>query len=410
MQFTKTEEPNLSKVIRMYPQVSPFVIIKMDAQRRGVKFSKTALSKVNPKIHQVKVRSISREMDALIPASLILRDGTSIITRSNDRLKIREPLEIDVDGEDIVIKDCGEILEKVFFWEKPNYYDKKTNKGIPMWKVINARPQRLDVNPFQFCQLWEGGNWGCKFCGIAGTYKNCDKPKFLEIDDINDTIIEALKEEGRYTNIFLTGGILKTGKELFDDEVDWYIKILEIIGKNFSVRRFPSQLLGAAYSEKQLKRIYKNTGLMSYSANIEVLDREKFRWICPGKSALVGYERWKERLYKAVEIFGKGYVNTGIVGGVEMAKPNGFCSEAEGIEKTLYEAEELMKHGVDVVSTVWRVAQESVFFNQKAPSLEYYIKIAQGLDFLRHKYNLCVDMDNYRRCGNHPDTDLSRIW
>lgn len=69
-----------------------------------------------------------------------------------------------------------------------------------------------------------------------------------------------------------------------------------------------------------------------------------------------------------------------------------------------------MEHGVDVVGTVWRVARESMFFNQKAPSLEYYIKMAQGLARLRNKYNLNADMDNYRRCGNHPDTDLSRIW
>jgi hypothetical protein len=25
------------------------------------------------------------------------------------------------------------------------------------------------------------------------------------------------------------------------------------------------------------------------------------------------------------------------------------------------------------------------------------------------KYNLPVDYDDYRRCGNHPDTDLSRL-
>lgn len=319
MQFLNKQEPGLREIIKMYPEISPFIIIKIDAQRREIEFSNAALAKVNPEIHQVKVRSISREADALLPVALMLRDGTSIITRSNDRLKIRKPLEIDVDDEDIVIKDNGEVLEKIYFWEKPDYYDKKTNKGTPMWKVVNARPQRLDINPFQFCQLWEGENWGCKFCGIAGTYKSCSKPKFLDIEDIDDTISEALKEEGRYTNIFLTGGILKTGKELFDDEVDYYIKILEIIGKKFSVKRFPSQLLGAAYSEKQLMRIYRNTGLMSYSANIEVLDEKMFRWICPGKHALIGYEKWKERLYQAVEIFGRGYVNTGIVCGIEMA-------------------------------------------------------------------------------------------
>lgn len=354
------------------------------------------------------MRSFSREADGLYPVALMLRDGTSVIARNNN-VKLCRPLEIDVSEDDIVIKDQGKVLEKVFYWEKPDYYDKVTQKGTPMWQVINARPQRLDVNPYQFCQLWEK-NMGCKFCGIAGTYKKTYKPKYLDINDIDDTITEALKECGRYTNIFLTGGMITSGRELFDDEVDFYIKILEVIGRHFSVKRFPSQLLGAPYNEEQLKRIYNNTGLMSYSANIEVLDQKKFDWICPGKSAVVGYERWKERLYKAVDIFGKGYVNTGIVCGVEMAEPYGFYSEDEGIGRTLEEAEKLMKFGVDVVSCVWRVAQESIFFKQNPPSLQYYIKIMQGLDGLRHKYNFCTDMDNYRRCGNHPDTDLSRVW
>ncbi len=404
-----TREISLIDTIKKYPLISPFIIIKIDAQRRGIEFSKAALSKVDPDIHQVKVRSFSREQKGLYPVALMLRDGTSIITRNNDRLKVREPLEIDVVDDDIVIRDQGKILEKVFYWEKPDYYDKETRRGIPMWKVVNARPQRLDINPYQFCHLWEK-NMGCKFCGIAGTYRRSDKPSYLEFNDIDDTITEALKEYGRFTNVFLTGGMVTTGKVLFDDEVNYYIKVLEIIGKHFKTKKFPSQLLGAPYNEEQLKRIYNNTGLMSYSANIEVLNKEKFDWICPGKSAFVGYEKLKERLYKAVDVFGKGYVNTGIVCGVEMAKPYGFSSEEEGIEKTLEEAEKLMKYGVDVVSCVWRVAQESIFFKQKSPSLEYYVKIVQGLDNLRNKYNLCVDMDNYRRCGNHPDTDLSRIW
>ena len=45
---------------------------------------------------------------------------------------------------------------------------------------------------------------------------------------------------------------------------------------------------------------------------------------CPGKQKAVGYREWKRRLIAAVDIFGKGYVNTGIVGGVELAKPYGF--------------------------------------------------------------------------------------
>lgn len=58
---------------------------------------------------------------------------------------------------------------------------------------------------------------------------------------------------------------------------------------------------------------------MSYTADLEVLDEKMFEWICPGKAHYVGYNNWKERLYQAVDIFGRGYVNTGIVSGIELA-------------------------------------------------------------------------------------------
>jgi hypothetical protein len=110
-----------------------------------------------------------------------------------------------------------------------------------------------------------------------------------------------------------------------------------------------------------------------------------------------------------VGIFGRGRVNTGLVAGVELAKPHGFKDEQEALESTLLEAETLISRGVFVVGCVWRVLKGSVFQNQSPPSLEYYLRLSQGLDRLRRKHRIPADMDNYRRCGNHPDTDLARI-
>ncbi len=404
-------EMSLLEMIEKNPDFPHYIMIKIDAQRRGITFSESALKKVNPEIHQVQVRSFSREINGLTPVALMMRDGTSIIARSNDEIDQNDPLLIDVDRNgDIVIRDGEVILEQVYYWEKPDYYDKKTKNGIPMWTVVNARPQRLDINPYQYCHMWSKKDMGCKFCSIKDIYKKSNKPMFLDIEDINDTITEALKEKGRFTNIFLTGGTNLQGKELFDKEISLYIKILKMIGTHFRTNKFPSQLIGSAYNKKQLEILYNETGLMSYSANLEVLNEERFNWICPGKAKYIGYKEWKERLFQAVEIFGRGYVNTGIVCGVEMARPYGFECEEEKKKKTLLEAENLMGRGVDVVSCVWRVSKESAFRYQRIPSLDYYIKIVKGLNNLRHKYGLLSDMDNYRRCGNHPDTDFLRVW
>ena len=393
-----------------YPDVSPFVILKIDMQRRGFIMSQQAMGKINLERYQTKERTFSRELKGKYPVSFMLRDGTSVITRPCFNVSNGiEPYVIDYRENSFIVCMRGIKIDEIYLWEKPNFYEKYTSKGTPMWYIANARPQRLDINPFQYCDFWKYKR-GCRFCEISSTYNKVkNKPMFLDMMDIEETVAEALKEKGRYTSIFLTGGCKISGIKPFDDEVDLYIKVLQTIGKFFHTDKFPSQLIGAAYDQEQLRRLHDETGLMFYTSDIEVLNKELFAWICPGKNMFVGYELWKQRLFQAVEIFGRGNVNTGIVGGVELALPNGFKEEEEALEATLTEAEELLKNGVSVVSCVWRIASGSLFSNQKLPSLDYYIKLTKGLNLLRKKYGLYTGMDDYRRCGNHPDMDLDRI-
>lgn len=405
-------EPSLKEVISNHKDVSPFVIIKIDAQRRGVKYTERALKLVDPEIHQLEQRDFSIEKNDPTPVSLLLRDGTSIVIGGVGTTKTkRDPYIVDaIDGKPFLI-DNGEVIEEVEYWEKPDYYNKLTSSGKPMWQIVGARPQRLHILPSSYCHFWDKPGNGCKYCGIGATYRqNKDiKPERLDADDVAETIAEAIKQPGRFTSVMLTGGSILSGKELLDDEVDFYIEILQAAGKSFKVDKFPSQLNGTAFNEKQLRRLYENTGLTSYTTDLEVFDEEKFKWICPGKAEFIGYDEWKNRLYKAVEIFGRGNVNTGIVGGVELAAPYGFKTEEEALQVAFKEADELGSHGISVKYDVWNVVPGSIFFKQTTPSLEYFVRLTKGFDDIRRKYDLSIDMDDYRRCGNHPNIDLARI-
>lgn len=406
----REKEKSLRQVIDENREISPFVIIKADVQRRGIAFTDAALAKADPDVHQVEYTTCTKEHTGGKPSSLMMRDGTSIITGAKNRYGIRDPYLIDVDDDRIVLTDEGEVIEEVFYWEKPKFYDKYTSTGKPMWQVVSARPQRLDIYPHHYCEFWNTPGEGCKYCAAMAISKKTDEREHLNtIQEIKETIAEAIKEPGRFENIFLTAGSVLTGKELLDDEVQQYIDILQAIGPLFKDRKFPSQLIGTAYNRRQIERLYNETGLMSYTADIEVLGEEKFNWICPGKAKKIGYREWKHRLVDAVEIFGRGHVNTGIVAGVEMAQPEGYETESDALKHTLAEAEDLAQKGVSTVGCVWTVSEGSIFFKQNAPSLEYYVKLSKGLDGLRRKYGLSIDMDNYRRCGNHPDSDLARI-
>jgi len=410
----RRDEPlTLTEALEMYPDVPRLIALKIDVQRRGVHYSERAVANVNKEIHQLRGAYIFGSRDASLtplPESLLLRDGTSILT---DPTPLdQDPYIVDFANGQFVLTDSGEILEEVELWTKPAYYRKVTSSGIPMKYVVTARPQRLNIFQSNYCHFW-AKNKGCLFCDIV-THRKQQKaewgiPTRLNPRDVSETIREALKEPGRFTGICLTAGTDLGGRELFDREVEHYVELLQAVGENFRTRRFPSQLIGTAFNERQLSRLYEQTGLTSYTTDLEVLNDPLFSWICPGKAEKVGYREWRNRLIRAVDIFGRGNVSTGIVGGVELARPNGFTTEEGALQATLDEAEVLACHGVTTVHIVWVPRPGSSFRTEQNASLDYYVRLAQGLHNLRVKYNLSIDFDDYRRCGNHPDTDLSRL-
>jgi len=411
--FARDRQLGLSEVVEKYPDVPRLVALKIDVQRRGVHYTEETLRHVDETKHQLRGTYIFGSRDAALtplPESLILRDGTTVITDPTPLSQ--SPYLVDWADDRFVLRDGDIVIEEVDLWPQPAYYDKSTSRGTPMKYVITARPQRLNVFTSNFCHFW-ANNKGCRFCDIVTHLKEQKKewkiPTRLDAVDVEETLREALREPGRFTSICLTSGSDTRGPELFDREVDYYVETLQAVGRVFKTKRFPSQLIASAFNERQLARLYTETGLSSYTADIEVLNERVFDWICPGKAGRVGYREWKRRLVAAVDIFGRSNVGTGLVGGVELAKPNGFTSEDDAIKSTLDEAEDLASHGVTTVYIVWVPRPGSVFHDQKNPSLEYYVRLARGLHDLRVRYGLRADFDDYRRCGNHPDSDLSRL-
>jgi hypothetical protein len=403
----------LNDVVQRYPDVPRLIILKTDVQRRGVYYSDTAIALLDPERHQISGTHIFGTRDGVIrltPESLLLRDGTSIITTPTPLEE--NPYVIDsLDGKPWLF-DGGMPLEEVEYWPAPAYYSKTSSSGALMKNIVSTRPQRLNIFPYRYCTFWNNGN-GCAFCDIVAQMKKSGKelsmPARLDPVEVGAVVGEALKEQGRFSAVFLTSGSIVGGIQPFDDEIDYYIAILKEVGKNFRTRKYPSQLVGTAFEKSQLQRLYDETGVMSYTSNIEVLDEAAFNRLCPGKAEWVGYREWKKRLVDAVDVFGPGRVNTGIVAGIELAGPHGFSSEDEALERILSEAEDLARQGVSTVHIVWSPRPDTPLGGYKNASLDYYIRLARGLHALRAKYHLLIDHDSYRNCGNHPDTDLSRL-
>jgi len=407
----RKKEESFREIIKKYPEISPFIITQLDVQRRGVTFTSAALDRVDPSIHQTRPLG-----ERLAPDSLLLRDGTSIVTNftfatSDGTISGRDPYLVDVVDGKTVLTDNGDIIDEIIYWEKPEYYDKVTSFGNKMGTVIRARPQRFHLDVNHYCHFWDVGGEGCKYCGIGAEghkYKGASN-EHANYDEIREVMQELVKEKGRFTGFILTGGSVLSGKELCDDELEQYIQTMHAIGSVFSAKKFPSQINSTALNVRQLERLYNETGLTSYTTDLEVFDEEVHKWVCPGKARLIPFKEWKKRLYDAVPIFGKGQVNTGIVSGVELAEPNGFKSEDEAIARNLETAEELTSHGVGLKHDVWNVVPNSIFKNQSTPSLDYYVQITKGFYELNLKYGINTEMDDYRKCSMHANINHDRI-
>lgn len=409
----REEELSLQEVLRKFPDIPKFIILKTDIQRRGVVFSEAALRLFDPAKHSAASSCLFSNDSGYKPTGLLFRDGTTVLFHdTGETRRHRAPYWVDaVDGR-LLLTDRGEVIEEVWYWEKADYFDRVTSKGNAMWSLVSNRPQRLDITGSWECHFWDKPGGGCKYCPMGAQAGSKKKEGGILVNDpkeIVEVLAEAFKQKGRFTNIMITTGSILSGEHLFDDEVQYHIELLQEIGKLFRTERFPSQLIATSYDKRQVERLYRETGLMSYTADIEVLNETAFGKLCPGKAEYVGYREWKKRLKDAATVFGAGRVNTGVVTGTELAEGIGFRTEDAAFAAVSEEAEELAEAGVGVAVTVWQPSPISMLRNAKNPSLEYYVRITMEMERLRLKYHLGVDFDDYRRCGNHPNTDLARI-
>ncbi len=408
----RTKELSLDQVAEKYPDIPYLVLLKIDVHRRGLVYSKKALKAVDSSIHLLQAVNINTDEKLSAPLGLLLRDGSSIVrTHLKTYPFHREPYTVDyIDGK-FVLTDEGKILEEVFPWEKPDFWDKKTSRGTPMNQVAMVRSQRFEVHPNLVCHFWDNPHDGCKYCNLFSVHKkdagNGYPPEFWE--DIKETAAEAFKQPGRYANVHMTAGSLITGKETFDDELEIYIKAIQAVGSALEKQWIPMQIVASPFNDRQLKRLKNETGITSFDSDIEVLNPKVFEWICPGKAKLLGHEEWKNRIIHAVEVFGRGRVNTGVVVGVELAEPHGFTSEDEAFEDTMKRAEEFTKNGVALTVNIWTPCVGSILFKQNNPSLDYYVRVIRGFHELHKEYHLSIIPDDWRRCGQHPNLDLDRL-
>ena len=405
MNHTKQEE--LAQLQARYPTFSPFVLLKLSMIRYGAVLTPAALEKIQGSIYAFSsdnafdIRFSGRKACTAVPGPILLRDGTFVYIKYGDPYE--DPYQIDWEGGLFLLKEGNTLIDVIDFVPRPEFYGKITSLGTPMAAVADVRAQLLILTAFQRCRFWEGGHQ----CGFCAFFTGGQSRGEVNCQDVRETIQEALKEPGRFSEISLSGGSDFSGEPPFSCEVDRYIRVLQAIGENFT-GRFPCQLMAPAYPKQQLERIWRETGITSYAPNIEVWGKALFQELCPGKEQWVGYEEWIRRTLDAVEVFGRGKVCTQVVAGVELAAKNGFSDVKAALESNFEACEFFASHGVNFLCTIWRPHRATRLDYRPMPPLEYYVRLAEGLHSIRKAHGLYNTNDDYKHCGNHPDSELER--
>jgi hypothetical protein len=205
-----TRDSSLDEVLEQHPGFPRLVALKIDVQRRGVNYTERALAHVDARRDQIRGTYIFGSRDgslAPVPESLILRDGTTVLT---DPTPLEQnPYRVDWQDGRFVLLDGERFIEEAGLWPRPDYYGLRTSAGTPMEYVLTARPQRLNLFTSSYCHFWANGH-GCLYCDIvtnvAQQKKEWGIPTRLSPQDVEETLREALKQPGRFTSLCLTAG------------------------------------------------------------------------------------------------------------------------------------------------------------------------------------------------------------
>ncbi|KAF0143341.1 MAG: putative radical SAM domain-containing protein [Nitrospirae bacterium] len=417
MNDKNNHEKTFKEVAGEHPDFPGIIMRKIDTALRGVTLTERALERAKEEgaLYDVSA-DLGLKTPRLVLGGALFRDGTVVLGLEDMYLQfpekfIRRGSSYTLDAVDgrLWLLDGKERVEEVFFVPVPDYFGKKTSRGTPMLKVATPRfPCCLFVRLYNYCHFWEEKT-PCRYCSFV---KAEEGPAFTQesLEDLRETIEEALKEQGRWMTLFLSGGSDPRGNSPYGNTADEYVKALRTLQSTFGTEKVYARVVANAFPREELLRL-KEAGAVTYEPHIEVWDEKLFEWICPGKAKYYGRQYWIDSALSAVEIFGRGNVCTQFVGGVELTQPNGFKTIDEGLKSTLEGVEFFARHGVASSFFILWVVGGSIFYaqKQKPAPLEYHVRLAKGVRDIQKRYELSMDFNNYRCSSGRPDVDLARL-
>ncbi|MBM4188863.1 MAG: hypothetical protein FJ206_16280 [Gemmatimonadetes bacterium] len=380
---------------KKYPGVPAEAILKEDLLRLGMTFTDAAMEAAKgcrTQAYYLFSYNISAHGDmkkgvsTAAPEDIVFRGGPHGLKRTSVRvvLNAASPYVVDMVGGVPHITEHGVPIAEAVYPSKPAYYGTTFADGMRYEQVV---PLLYDsyafITTFRACHYW-GDKEECRFCDINYNLRELRKltGDHVTADAIKDLpkvvdVLEAMSREPdpakRMITIIMTGGsIVRPVRGGPDNATDFNLPYVEAIRERIG-RRVPIVMITESQPMENVRR-FRDAGVTSHNANLEVWDKRLFQWMAPGKEKYIGYDLWVKRLVDAVAVMGEGGVSPNMVSGVEMAQPVGFSTVKEAVASAREGFEFLMSNGVIPHLDTWCVEPGTTLAGHPPIPLDFLIQ------------------------------------
>jgi hypothetical protein len=329
----------------------------------------------------------------ILPGNIVVHI-TDIGTQSPFHLKIAPNGNASLSYEGARITD-------VSFPPQTDFYRQYTSAGRPF--LGTAVLQGVDVLSFPY--LWScvhaRAGQACQFCHCGGLSEQLARgknpePPFPTAQDVADVVAYAFKTEKLARYIQITGGSLAQPEA----ECRLAVEMLQAIEGIRGFNEIPSEITVFTSPPEDPALIDQlfEAGADRVACAVEIWDEDLAERICPGKAKPGSRKQLLKTLLHIAERYGPNKACSGFVVGLEP------------LESLLAGAEFLASHGIVPIISIWMPHGRPVLGMSKAPGLDYYRHVCEGIAEIFYKYqaqppggagfNVCLCRDAWNHCDD----------
>ena len=247
-------------------------------------------------------------LDVAIPAKGLAKSEIWVNVPVVEAFALSSPYRLEANdrGYSIVDDRSGDAY-RVRLPREPDWYQRLTSCNVPMNRIGVLQGTYLGIYVNPTCAFWGGRHpSNCRFC-TTGLNEGGGESAVKRLEDVVETCWAA-KAESDVTFVHLNGGY--QGEHGIDFVLPYVQAIKREVGVLVGVQLTP---------ERDFSRYDAliDAGVDHLSFCVEFMDPAWFARICPGKSAVIGQERFFDAMSYCARHMPPGAVSGEIIAGVE---------------------------------------------------------------------------------------------